>query len=62
MKYEFEGKFTPAPDFWKTVKAVAAEIQQNDDEDGGMHVVGVQMLVGYEEGQFAIDDLWRRVE
>lgn len=32
--------------------------QESFDGDGGMHVVGVQMLLGYEEGQFTVDDLW----
>ena len=37
--------------------SLAAKRQQEDDEDGGMHAIGVQMLVGYEEGQFTVDDI-----
>lgn len=59
--YTFSGTGTPSPDFWSTVRKLATQIQQADDEDGGMHAVGVQMLVGYEEGQFTVDDLFRRV-
>ncbi len=51
------GTFEPSPDFWRVVEGWAAVLQQREDEDGGMHAVGVQMLVGYEEGQFTVDDL-----
>lgn len=50
-------KFEPTNDWWGFVASLAAKRQQEDDEDGGMHAVGVQMLVGYEEGQFTVDDI-----
>ncbi|MBY5863236.1 hypothetical protein [Rhizobium leguminosarum] len=60
-RYTIGGTGMASPDFWSTVRKLAAQIQQADDEDGGMHAVGVQMLVGYEERQFTVDDLFRRV-
>ena len=47
--------------YWQRVEDLADQMRDADDEDGGMHVVGVQMLVGYEEGQFTADDLFRKV-
>ncbi|MCD1264104.1 hypothetical protein B5M44_03945 [Shinella sumterensis] len=58
---EASGTFTPAPGFWDVVKDIADRQQRAADEDGGMHTVGVEMLVGYEEGQFTVDDLMMEV-
>lgn len=59
--FSMQGTFTPGPDFRELVDDLAAKRQQEDDEDGGMHVVGVQMFLGYEEGQFSMDDIMVRL-
>ena len=51
------GTFAPDPGFWELFKALAELMQSAADEDGGMHTAGVEMLVGYEDGQFTVDDL-----
>lgn len=43
------------------LKALASEQQTSCDEDGGMHSVGSEMLIGYEVGQFAVEDLYMPV-
>jgi len=50
-------KFEPTPDYWRMVEQLAKEFQRAQDDDGGMHVVGVQMLIGYEQGEYSLDDI-----
>jgi hypothetical protein len=60
MKIEFTGtvewvNHEAMEAFFK--EAASSQLQAFDD-DGGMHTVGVQMMLGYETGEFVVDDLF----
>ena len=58
INIEVSGTFEPdEPAFTAFVNHFFAVQRQSFDEDGGMHIAGVQMMLAYEEGQFTVDDL-----
>lgn len=59
MNISASGTFEPnEPCFTNFMKEAFSIQQESFDEDGGMHAVGVQMMLGYEDGQFVVDDLF----
>jgi hypothetical protein len=59
LKLEASGTFEPnEPAFTEFMNEMLTIQQQSFDEDGGMHAVGVQMMIGHQEGQFAAEDLF----
>lgn len=59
LKFEASGTFEPnEPAFTDFMNEMLAIQRQSFDEDGGMHVVGVQMMIAHQDGQFGVDDLF----
>ncbi len=58
LNIEISGTFEPNEPAWSAfVERFHAVQRQSFDDDGGMHTVGVQMMLAYEEGQFGGEDL-----
>lgn len=57
----YSGTFKTTPAIRDWMKGVYAYMQIAQDEDGGMHNVGVEVLLAYEVHGYSIDDLYMRV-
>lgn len=58
INFEASGTFEPdEPTSTAFLKHFYEVQRQSFDDDGGMHAVGAQMMLSYEEGQFGAEDL-----